>query len=67
MKMENKYYQIIGKEDLDIGMEYTIKAMKCVTTKYRKKIVIIIVSKCEMVDLLAIKRFVSKASDLKRN
>ena len=28
--MENKYNRTIRKEDLDIGMEYTIKAMNCV-------------------------------------
>ena len=37
MEIENKYDRTKRKEDLDIGMEYTIKAMKCVTTKYEKK------------------------------
>ena len=40
MKMENKYNRTIRKEDLDIGTEYTITGMKCVTTKYGIKLVI---------------------------
>ena len=32
MKMENKYNKTIKTEYLDIGMEYMIKEMKCVTT-----------------------------------
>ena len=39
--MENKYNRSIREDDLDIGMEYTTEAMKCMTTKYGKKIVII--------------------------
>ena len=43
MKIENKYkYLTIRKEELDIGMEYTISGMKCVTTKYENKLVITI-------------------------
>ena len=64
--MENKYNRTIRKEDLDIGMENTIKAMKFVTTKYWSKIVIIIDFKGEMVDLFALKRFNSKAADLEK-
>ena len=41
MKMENKYNQTIRKQNLDIGIEYTIKAMKCVIAKYGNKLVII--------------------------
>ena len=65
-KMENKYSQTIKKEGLDIGREYTIKGVKCFTTKYGKKIVIIIDLKGEIVDLLAPKRFDSKAADLEK-
>ena len=42
MKMKNKYSWTIRKEDLDIGMEYMITGMKCVTTKYGNKLVITI-------------------------
>ena len=42
MNIENKYNQTIRKEDLDIGMEYMITAMKCVTTEHGNKLVIII-------------------------
>ena len=35
--MVNKYNRTIRKEDLDIGMEYTITGMKCVTNKFGKK------------------------------
>ena len=42
MKVENKYNRTIRKEDLVIGLEYTIKAMKSATAKYGKKIVIFI-------------------------
>ena len=45
-------------------MEYTIKATKCVTTKYGKKTFITIDFKGEMVDVFAPKRFDSKAADL---
>ena len=41
MKMKSKYNRTIRKEDLDIGMEYTITRMKCVTNKNGKKLVII--------------------------
>ena len=34
--MENKYNRTIRKEDSDIGIEYTVKGMKYVTTKYGK-------------------------------
>ena len=47
-------------------MEYTITGMKCVTTKYGKKNVIIIDFKGEMVDLFALNRFDSKAADLEK-
>ena len=40
MQIYIKYDRTIKKEYLDIGMEYMIKAMKRVTTKYGKKIVI---------------------------
>ena len=64
MKMGNKYNRTIRKEDLDIGMEYRIKAMICVTTKYGKKIVIIIGLKAEMVDLFEPNYFDSKVAGL---
>ena len=35
--MENKYNRTIRKEELDIGMEYTMIGMKWVTNKYGKK------------------------------
>ena len=54
------------KEDLDIGIEYAIKGMKCVTTKYGREILIIIDFKSEMVDTFAPKRFDSKAADYKK-
>ena len=40
--------------------------MKCVTTKYGKKILIIIDFNGEIFDLFAPKRFDSKAADLKK-
>ena len=40
MKIENKYNRTIRNKNLDNGIKYTIKAMKCVTTKYGKKIFI---------------------------
>ena len=64
MKGENKYNRTVRKENLEIGMEYTIKEIKFVATKYGKKIVIIIDSKGEMVYLFAPKRFNNKAADL---
>ena len=63
MKILNKNYSSIRWEDLDIGMEHTIKAKICVTTKYGKNIVIMIVFKSEMVDLFSRIRFDSKAAD----
>ena len=60
--MENKCDRTIQKEDLDLGMEYTIKGMKCVITKYRRKIVIITDFKSKIVYLFALKRFNSKAA-----
>ena len=66
MKIENKYNRTIRKQDLDIGREFTITGMKCVTTKYGKKIVIIIDFKGEMVELFAPKRFYSKAADIEK-
>jgi len=66
MKMEKKYNRTTRKEDLDIGMEYTIKEMKCITTKYGKKLVITIDFKAEIVDLFVTKRFDSKAADLQK-
>ena len=45
MKMENKYNRTVRKEDLDIIMDYTIKAMKCFTTKYEKKLVSLLILK----------------------
>ena len=65
MKVKNN--QTIRKEDLVIGMEYTTTGIKCFTTKYGKKIVIIINFKGEMVDLFASKRFDSNAADLERH
>ena len=62
MKMENKYNRTGRKEDLDIGMECTITGKKCFTTKYEKKLVIIIDCKGEMIDLFVPKRFDSKSS-----
>ena len=64
IEMENKYNRTVWKEDLDIGIECTIKGMKCVTAKYGEKIVIIIDFKGEMVNLFATKYFDSKAADL---
>ena len=57
IKMENKYIRTITKEHLKIGMGYTIKGMKSITTKYGKEIVIIICFKCKMFDLFVTKRF----------
>ena len=34
MKRENISNRTVRKENLDIGMKYTIKAIECVTTKY---------------------------------
>ena len=67
MKMENKYNRTIGKEVLDIGMEYTIEGMKCVTTKYGRKLVIIVNFKGELVDLFAPRHFSPEAADLEKN
>ena len=64
--MGNKYNGTNRKEDLDIGMEYTVTGMKCVTTKHEKKIVIIIDFKCEVIDLFAVKHFGSQAADLEK-
>ena len=64
--MEDKYKRTIRKEDLDIGIEYTIKGIKYNTTKCGKTIVIIIDFICEMNDLFAPKRFDSKAGDLEK-
>ena len=47
-------------------MEYTIKPIKYITTKYGKKIVITIDFKGEMVYLFAPKRFDSKAAHLEK-
>ena len=47
-------------------MEYTITEMKCVKTKYGKKIDIIIDFKGEMIGVFASKPFDSKAASLKR-
>ena len=66
-KMENKYNQTIRKGKLDIGMDYTITGMKCVTTKYGKRLVIFIDFKGEMVDLFAPKFLILKQMILKRN
>lgn len=66
MKVENKYNRTVKKEDLDIGIEYTIKAMKNVVTKYGNKLVIIINFEGEMVDIFAPKRFDSKAADFEK-
>ena len=44
MKMVYKCNRTIRKEDLDIGMEYTITGMKCITTKYGNKLLITSVS-----------------------
>ena len=66
MKIVNKYNQTIRKEDLDVGIEYTITGMKCVATKYGNKVVITIHFKGEMVDLLVPKPFDSKAADLEK-
>ena len=64
MKTVNKQNRTIRKEDLDIGMEYTITGMKCVTNKFGKKPAITIHFIGEMVDLFAPKRFDCKAADL---
>jgi len=56
MKMVYKCNRTIRKEDLDIGMEYKITVMKCVTTKDRSKPVIAINFKGEMVDLFSPKQ-----------
>ena len=64
MKKENKYSRTTRQEELDIGTEYLIKALKCVETKHRNKIVIIIDFKGEMVHLFTPKYFDSKTSDL---
>ena len=66
MKMENKYNRNISMEHLDIGMENTIIGMKCVTSKYGKKLVVTIDFKSEIVDLFAPKRFDTKAADLEK-
>ena len=66
IKFENKHNRTIRKEDLDIKMEYTIKAMKCVTPKYRKKIIITIDFKGEMAGLFAPKCIDSNAADLEK-
>ena len=66
MQIENKHNRTFWKQNLNTGMEYTIKGMKCVTTKFTKKIAIIIDFKGEMVDLFAPKRFDSKATDLEK-
>jgi len=63
MKMENKCIWIIEKEYLNIGIESKIKGMKCVVTKYGKKLVIIYDFKREMTDLFGPKCFDSKAAD----
>ena len=67
MKMKWKYNRTISKEDLDPGMEYTIKGLKCVKTKYGKKIVFIIDFKGKMVDLFAPWNFDCNAVVVKRN
>ena len=64
--IEIKYHRIIRKEDLDIGMEYTIIGIKWLAAKHGKTITIIIDFKGEMVDLVAPKRFDSKADDLEK-
>ena len=46
MKTVNKFKWTIRKKDLDIGMEYTIEAIKCVTSKFGNKLVITIDFKC---------------------
>jgi len=67
MKIENKYNRTIRKEDLDTRMEYTIKTLKYVTTKYVNKLVITIDFKGEMVIYLSLSILIPKQSILKRN
>ena len=55
--MKNKHNRTIRKEDLDIGIEYTITGVEYLATEYGKKVVIIFYFKGEMVDLFAPKRF----------
>jgi len=62
--MEEKYNRNVRKEDLDIEMEYVIAEMECLTTRYGKKIAIIIDFKGVMVCIFAPKRFDSKAADI---
>ena len=66
MKMKNKYYRTIRKEDLDIGMEDKIIGKKCVTTKNGKKLVIIMDFKEEIVDIFVPICFDSKAAGLEK-
>ena len=55
MEMENKYNRTIRKEDVDIGMQYTITRMKYVTTKYGN-----------ILDLFVPKHFDSKAAEFEK-
>ena len=57
IKIENNYNQTVKKEGLDLGIEYEIKAMKCVKTKYGNKLAITISFKGEAVDIFAKKQF----------
>ena len=45
MKGENKFNRTVKKEDLDIEMEYAIKGMKCLITKYGKKLLSLLILK----------------------
>ena len=63
MKLDNKYNRTIKKEDLDTGMEYTIKGIKYFTTKYAEHINIIIDFEDKFVDLFVPKHFDSTAAD----
>ena len=66
MEIENKYNRTSRKEDLVIEMGYTITGTKCVTTKYGKKLVIIIDLKGEMGGLFAPKSFDAKSAYLEK-
>ena len=45
MKMVDKYNRTIRKEDLDIKRKHTITGMKCVTTKYGKNSLLLLILK----------------------